>query len=178
MSLDALGHEDLAAPWPPCTPSIAEVPPAFVEALWQRTGGNPFFAREALRDLDPADLRSGRLEQGLPSGLRGVLRHRLGQLPPDTRAAVSAAAVLGREVELTILSHVLEASEERAVTALGPGADHRVPGRGRPVMGRGLCVPTRADAGGRVRQSRCPFASACTTGRSTRSWVRVTPPRT
>jgi len=47
-----------------------------------------------------------------------VLRHRLGQLPPDTRAAVSAAAVLGREVELTRLGHLLEEREERVVSAL------------------------------------------------------------
>jgi len=118
VSLDALGHEDLGALVASMHPLDPEVPPAFVEALWQRTAGNPFFAREVLRDLDPADLRSGRLGQGLPAGLRGVLRHRLGQLPADTRAAVSAAAVLGREVELTILSHVLEASEERVVSAL------------------------------------------------------------
>ena len=47
-----------------------------------------------------------------------MLRHRLGQLPDDTRAAVSAAAVLGREVELTRLSHLLEEREERVVSAL------------------------------------------------------------
>ena len=47
-----------------------------------------------------------------------MLRHRLGQLPDDTRAAVSAAAVLGREVELARLSHLLEEREERVVGAL------------------------------------------------------------
>ena len=118
VSLEALGREDLGELVASMHPLDAEVPPAFVEALWQRTAGNPFFAREVLRDLDPADLRSGRLRQGLPAGLRGVLRHRLGQLPADTRAAVSAAAVLGREVELTRLSHLLEEREERVVSAL------------------------------------------------------------
>ena len=47
-----------------------------------------------------------------------MLRHRLGQLPADTRAAVAAAAVLGREVELTRLSQLLEEREERVVSAL------------------------------------------------------------
>ena len=118
VSLEALGREDLAVLVASMHTVDAEVPPAFVEELWQRTAGNPFFAREVLRDVDPADLRSGRLGQGLPAGLRGVLRHRLGQLPDDTRAAVSAAAVLGREVELARLSHLLEEREERVVNAL------------------------------------------------------------
>jgi DNA-binding SARP family transcriptional activator len=118
VSLEALGREDLAELVSSVQPLDAEVPPAFVEALWQRTAGNPFFARELLRDIDPSDLLSGRLGQGVPAGLRGVLRHRLGQLPDDTRAAVSAAAVLGREVELTRLSHLVEEREERVVSAL------------------------------------------------------------
>ena len=152
VALEALGREDLGELVASMHPVDAEVPPAFVEALWQRTAGNPFFAREVLRDLDPADLRSGRLGQRLPAGLRGVLRHRLGQLPADTRAAVSAAAVLGREVELTSLSHLLEQPRGAGGQRAGPGADQRVPRRGRPVMGRGLRVPARADAGSGVRR--------------------------
>ena len=93
-------------------------PDPFVDALWRRTAGNPFFAREVLRDLDPTDLRAGRLGQGLPAGIRDVLRHRLGLLPDDTRAAVAAAAVLGREVELARLGALLEETEERVVAAL------------------------------------------------------------
>ncbi|HET7278931.1 MAG TPA: BTAD domain-containing putative transcriptional regulator, partial [Dermatophilaceae bacterium] len=117
VSLEALGREDLGELVASIHP-LDEIPPAFLDALWQRTAGNPFFAREVLRDLDSMEVRSGRLGLGLPAGLRGVLRHRLGQLPDDTRAAVSAAAVLGREVELASLSHLLEEPEERVVTAL------------------------------------------------------------
>ena len=120
VSLEALGREDLGELVASIHPLDDDVPPAFLDALWQRTAGNPFFAREVLRDLDSVEVRSGRLGQGLPAGLRGVLRHRLGQLPDDTRAAVSAAAVLGREVELARLSHLLEEPEERVVTALDP----------------------------------------------------------
>ena len=117
VSLEVLGHPDLRELVEVMHPDAA-APPAFVEALWERTAGNPFFARELLRDLDVADLRAGRLGQRLPAGLRGVLRHRLGQLPADTRAAVSAAAVLGREVELARLGHLLEEREEQVVSAL------------------------------------------------------------
>ena len=117
VSLSALGRDDLGD----LVASMHagdEAPQALVEALWERTGGNPFFAREVLRDLGPDDLRSGRLGEDLPAGLRGVLRHRLGQLPEATVSALSAAAVLGREVELARLGHVLEEGEERVVDAL------------------------------------------------------------
>lgn len=119
VTLDVLDREGLRELVTAVHPG-AGVPPTFVESLWERTGGNPFFARELLRDLDPEDVGAGRLGQQLPAGLRGVLRHRLGHLPADTRAAVSAAAVLGREVELSRLSQLLEEREEHVVSALEP----------------------------------------------------------
>ena len=78
VSLDALSREELGELVASMHSLDTQVPPDFVEALWQRTAGNPFFAREVLRDLDPVDLRAGRLRPGLPAGLQGVLRHRLG----------------------------------------------------------------------------------------------------
>lgn len=118
VSLSALGRDDLGALVTSLGRDGADAPPALVEALWERTAGNPFFAREVLRDLGPDDLRAGRLGEDLPTGLRGVLRHRLGQLGDETLAVLSAAAVLGREVELARLGHVLEEREERVVEAL------------------------------------------------------------
>lgn len=118
VSLSALGRDDLGELVASLNRDGGDVAPALVEALWERTGGNPFFAREVLRDLGPDDLRAGRLGEDLPTGLRGVLRHRLGQLGDETLAALSAAAVLGREVELARLGHVLEEREEHVVEAL------------------------------------------------------------
>jgi DNA-binding SARP family transcriptional activator/tetratricopeptide (TPR) repeat protein len=118
VSLSALDRGDLGELVISLHEDGEDAPPALVDALWERTGGNPFFAREVLRGLGPDDLRSGRLREDLPTGLRGVLRHRLSQLSDETRAALSAAAVLGREVELARLGHVLEEREERVVEAL------------------------------------------------------------
>ena len=85
VALDALSSQDLGQLVADMHPEEAAGPSSFVqelvEALWQQTAGNPFFARELLRDIDPADLRDGRVRHGLPLGLRDVLRHRLGLLP-------------------------------------------------------------------------------------------------
>ena len=120
----------------------AEVPP---DASSRRSGSAPRATRSSPARCSatstPADLRAGRPGQRLPAGLRGVLRHRLGQLPDDTRAALSAAAVLGREVELARLGHLLEEREERVVGALEQAVAQRVPGRGRAVLGRGYAFP-------------------------------------
>lgn len=118
VSLSALGRDDLGQLVTSLHRGGHAATPALVEALWERTSGNPFFAREVLRDLRPDDLRSGRLGKDLPAGLRGVLRHRLEQLGDETLAALSAAAVLGREVELARLGHMLEEREELVVEAL------------------------------------------------------------
>jgi DNA-binding SARP family transcriptional activator/tetratricopeptide (TPR) repeat protein len=123
VSLSALGRDDLSRLVTSLHGDGHEVPPALVQALWERTGGNPFFAREVLRDLGPDDLRAGRLRADLPTGLRGVLRHRLEQLGEETLAALSAAAVLGREVELTRLGHVLDTREELVVEACERAVD-------------------------------------------------------
>ena len=61
VALDALSRQDLGQLVADIHPGEAAAPhrSAFVEALWQQTAGNPFFARELLRDVDPEDLRDG-----------------------------------------------------------------------------------------------------------------------
>jgi DNA-binding SARP family transcriptional activator/tetratricopeptide (TPR) repeat protein len=95
-------------------------PPATVDALWARTGGNPFFAREVLRDHDLTELNAGRVREDVPAGVRDVLRLRMRALPAHTREVLGAAALLGREVELWRLSVLLDRPEDELVTALEP----------------------------------------------------------
>ncbi|MBE2319603.1 protein kinase [Solirubrobacter sp. CPCC 204708] len=100
---------------------------AFVEALGERepenlherTGGNPFFARETLR----AD--------GLPVSIRDVVSRRLASLSEPTRAALTVAAVIGHDFRLDVLEtlaeHALEAVEEASAQGLvrdGEAVDH------------------------------------------------------
>jgi DNA-binding SARP family transcriptional activator len=119
LMLTPLGVEDLAE----LVSGHTGTEPAdrFVESLWARTGGNPFFATEVLRDLAPADVQAADdLDVPVPSAVRDVLRHRLSTLPQETRGAIGAAAVLGREVELLLLGRVLDRAEEQLVEALEP----------------------------------------------------------
>ncbi|HET7734526.1 MAG TPA: BTAD domain-containing putative transcriptional regulator [Nocardioidaceae bacterium] len=109
--LRELGADEVAAMVETRTGSVPTG--ATVAALTERTAGNPFFLHEVLRDFDPA-----RPLSGVPAGARDVLRHRLRSLPESTRAAVSAAAVLGREVELVRLQQLLDASEDEVLASL------------------------------------------------------------
>ncbi|MEV6866349.1 BREX system ATP-binding domain-containing protein [Streptosporangium subroseum] len=66
---------------------------ALLRAVQERSEGNPLFVLELLRLADG----SGRLEAGLPGGIREVIGRRLDRLPPATRQAMRQASVLGRE---------------------------------------------------------------------------------
>jgi hypothetical protein len=141
----------------------------FVETLWARTGGNPFFATEVLRDLGPTGTGGPPpLDGSLPAGIRDVLRHRLLTLPQDTRDTVGAAAVLGPEAELVLLARVLGQPEDHLVRALEPAV---AAGFWSRPMAPGR-VPTRSRTTSCARRStpssvRCG-ASGCTVAQRTR----------
>src|SRR5205807_7698715 len=86
--------------------------------ITRETAGNPFFAVELLRHL----MESGAIRQddggrwelvgeiadlGLPQSVREVIGRRVARLGPDGRAALSTAAVIGREFEFDLLLAVL-----------------------------------------------------------------------
>ncbi|GAA3271630.1 hypothetical protein GCM10020218_014280 [Dactylosporangium vinaceum] len=77
---------------------------AAVHRIWERSGGNPFFARELARLLaaeGPAALAS------VPPGVRDVIRHRLAQLSPFARLVLRQASILGRDVDQELLTAVV-----------------------------------------------------------------------
>ena len=69
-------------------------------ALFSRTSGNPFFARELLRHLEetgaigPAELEGA----GIPLGVQQAIEWRLGRLSDSTRQNLPIAALLGPDV--------------------------------------------------------------------------------
>ena len=99
------------------------------QELTRETAGNPFFAGELLRHL----LESGAIvhdeggrwqlvgdvaELGLPESVREVTGRRVERLGSDTRAVLSAAAVIGRDFDLDLLQEVVELSEARLLDLL------------------------------------------------------------
>lgn len=76
--------------------------PRVLEALYERTNGNPFYIEEVVRHLqaeghDPGDAKVACVDWGLPEGVRDVTRARVSRLTPGTRMLLQVAAVLGDE---------------------------------------------------------------------------------
>jgi DNA-binding SARP family transcriptional activator len=98
-----------------------------VRAIGRESEGNPFFAQELAAHL-AADAGGG-----LPEGVSEVIRRRAGSLDERTRAALSTAAVLGREFDLELLADVGGLSSDDAVAiaeeALGARLLEEVPGQ-------------------------------------------------
>ena len=88
-----------------------------VSLIHRETEGNPFFIVEVMRayaeavgrlgDFAPEDLRS----RIMPAGIRDLLARRLDRLGPELRNRLRLCALIGRELELDVL------------TALDPGCD-------------------------------------------------------
>lgn len=100
--------------------------------LRDRTGGNPLFVRELARLMvaEGVDAAHGRI----PAGVGDVVRRRLARLPPQTATALRQAAVLGREVDITLLGELARSDDDELLDALEPAVlagllDEPVPGR-------------------------------------------------
>ncbi|MDR7279845.1 BTAD domain-containing putative transcriptional regulator [Catenuloplanes atrovinosus] len=92
-----------------------EVAPDVAERLHRRTGGNPFFARELARVLAAEGLDA---LDGVPAGVRDVIRHRLARLPERTRSVLRRAAVLGRDVDPDVLAALTDVDGDGLLDAL------------------------------------------------------------
>ncbi len=69
-------------------------------ALHRRSGGNPLYLRELVRQGSDGEIGAG---------LRDLLLRRLDDLDPDTRALLDGAAVLGDEVDTDVLAPDVDA---------------------------------------------------------------------
>ena len=143
---------------------------ALAEEITRETAGNPFFAGEVLRHL----MESGAIVQeqgerwrlvghmtelGLPQSVREVIGRRVERLGPDARMALSAAAVIGRDFDLDLLSEVVELSEDRLLDLLEQGVAASLltesPQRaGRFTFTHALVEHTLCEDLGRARRAR------------------------
>ena len=91
-----------------------ELPEELAQLLAERTGGNPYFVGEAIRDLrerGALERENGRLvlvgEASIPAALQEALQARLDRLDADARELITTAAVIGRSFGLPLLERLL-----------------------------------------------------------------------
>lgn len=97
----------------------APVDAATVDALAERTGGNPFYVRESVRLLASEGALVARSE--VPDGVRDVLRRRLGRLPPAAVSVLGVAAVVGLEADVDVVAMATDTDESGVLAALEGG---------------------------------------------------------
>lgn len=100
---------------------VASVASSVVDALTKRTDGNPFFMEQLLLYWQENNLLTHNKKnqivlkeaaEEVPFDVRTILVARIDQLLQEIRDVVQTAAILGREFELAILSHMLKGDIE------------------------------------------------------------------
>jgi class 3 adenylate cyclase/tetratricopeptide (TPR) repeat protein len=138
------------------------VPEALRASLIDGAGGNPFFAEEIfayLREIDTPDAEPSISSPSinlLPSDVNSLLVARLDRLPPRVKLTVLAAAVLGTEFDLRVLTAMaagdpevaehVKIAEAQRIFAKSSGHDARVLHRFRNVMLRNAAYEIQARA--------------------------------
>ncbi len=139
----------------------------FVRGVRRETDGNPFFVTEIVRDMR----ESGALaEDGdgwvvgphaeslqLPDSVREVIVQRVARLGDTAVRVLSAAAVIGHEFELAVLTSSVDLSDDQVVDALDLAAEaHLVAGTGpgRLSFAHALIGHTLYDGLTATRQAR------------------------
>jgi class 3 adenylate cyclase/tetratricopeptide (TPR) repeat protein len=98
------------------------------EPIHDRTGGNPFFIEEIVRELAERGYLEGRRgayrlarpieDAGVPVTVQAVLAARIDRLGPDAKVLLQVASVLGKEVSAEALGLAAELGEEEMATSL------------------------------------------------------------
>jgi predicted ATPase len=95
-----------------------------VEALYQRTEGNPLFLIELLEWLSTRDERFDEhtsldvRDARIPEGVRHVIGRRLDALSPECQRVMQHAAVVGRDFSLPVVAPICGLSEDEVLEHL------------------------------------------------------------
>jgi anti-anti-sigma factor len=104
-----------------------EAPEEWVTAIFERTGGNPFYLEEVAKDLSDQGavvLRDGAwhfapaIEIKLPARIHDVILRRVARLSPISQDVIRLAAVLGQQFSFTDLTTIAEQPEEQLLESL------------------------------------------------------------
>src|SRR5262245_288258 len=97
--------------------------------LTERTGGNPLFLEESVRDLvetgaltgNPGAYQLARSLESLqvPASVQAILAARIDRLTPEDKRLAQAAAVIGKDVPFVLLAAIAEQDEKQLPAALG-----------------------------------------------------------
>jgi DNA-binding NtrC family response regulator/predicted ATPase len=93
------------------------VPNTLALAILQRAEGNPFFLEEMAQSVGTGPAATIALE--VPDTVQSVLSARLDRLAPEERRLVQCAAVIGKDVSLSLLQAVADESEDTLRSGLG-----------------------------------------------------------
>jgi predicted ATPase len=116
MVLDHLSREDSLRVVHDVVPR-EQLPAPLAETILAHADGVPLFLEELARAVaEHPDLRA---DVRVPDTLQGVLTARLDRLPDDERAVLQTAAVIGKDVDWSLLAHVAELPEAALARCLG-----------------------------------------------------------
>jgi DNA-binding SARP family transcriptional activator len=108
---------------------LPDVSVALAHAVRRETAGNPFFAWEVMLHLVESGAVARRDDGtwvvnvdvddlGLPDSVRDVVLGRVARLGEDSRSALTAAALVGRQFDLDVLARVLERDDDDVLDAV------------------------------------------------------------
>jgi hypothetical protein len=87
-----------------------------IEALHERTGGNPFFISQVIPCLSAGLAENGLLVlRAMPESVRDAVAQQLDGLSTQTQEIIEVAAVIGRDFSLGALEHVARALSPRSI---------------------------------------------------------------
>jgi DNA-binding NarL/FixJ family response regulator/tetratricopeptide (TPR) repeat protein len=94
--------------------------------LYERSGGNPFFMTELLRDLTAHGFQDDNPSPSVPSLIKQVIERRIDRLSEQTKTLLFVASVIGQEVPIDVWLAVSGVNEPELVTVVEEALYHHI----------------------------------------------------